>query len=283
MPFETSLIHLNQSMKNCIDSSGLTRLLSFCLVVIVFSSCRSNKDLTYLMDAANNKTLNNPPPNDEYKVQLNDNLYVSVISPNSEMNELYNPAVVGNNRNITNVWQNLEGQFVQGYLVEPDGTITLPSMGKIAVVGLTVREAENKIKAKAQEYLKDVTAKVRLLNYKVTVIGEVTKPGVYYNYNHEYTVFDAISNAGGITNAAKLEKVLVLRRTKTGSQTYTLNMNSISALSSPAYFLEPNDVVMIQPSKYKNVQLRLPIYTAALSTITAIVFYLNYLDDNSTN
>jgi polysaccharide export outer membrane protein len=235
------------------------------------------------MDAANNKTVNNPPANEEYRVQINDNLYVSVISPNSDMNELYNPAVVGNNRNINNVWQNLEGQFVQGYMVEPDGTVTLPSIGKIAVVGLTIREAETKIKAKAQEYLKDVTAKVRLLNYKVTVIGEVNDPGVYYNYNYEYTVFDAISSAGGITNAAKLEKVLVLRRTKTGSQTYTLNMNSLSALSSPAYFLEPNDVVMIQPSKYKNVQLRLPIYTAAISTITAIVFYLNYLDNQSTN
>lgn len=283
MPFEIPLTHLNQSMKNCIDGSGLPRLLSFCLILIAFSSCRSNKDLSYLMDAANNKTVNNPPANEEYRVQINDNLYVSVISPNSDMNELYNPAVVGNNRNINNVWQNLEGQFVQGYMVEPDGTVTLPSIGKIAVVGLTIREAETKIKAKAQEYLKDVTAKVRLLNYKVTVIGEVNDPGVYYNYNYEYTVFDAISSAGGITNAAKLEKVLVLRRTKTGSQTYTLNMNSLSALSSPAYFLEPNDVVMIQPSKYKNVQLRLPIYTAAISTITAIVFYLNYLDNQSTN
>jgi polysaccharide export outer membrane protein len=279
MLFETSLTHLNQFMKKCIDGAGLTHWVTFCLVVLALSSCRSNKDLSYLMDAQNNKTLTNPPANDEYKVQINDNLYVSVISPNTDMNELYNPAVVGNNRNINNVWSNLEGQFVQGYLVEPDGTITLPAIGKIAVVGLTIREAENKIKAKAQEYLKDVTAKVRLLNYKVTVIGEVNDPGVYYNYNYEYTVFDAISSAGGITNAAKLEKVLVLRRTKTGSQTFTLNMNSLSALSSPAYFLEPNDVIMIQPSKYKNVQLRLPIYTAAISTITAIVFYLNYLDD----
>jgi polysaccharide export outer membrane protein len=162
--------------------------------------------------------------------------------------------------------------MVQGYIVEPDGTITLPSIGKIAVTGLTIREAEARIKAKAQEYLKDVTAKVRLLNYKVTVIGEVNSPGVYYNYNYEYTVFDALSSAGGTTNWAKIEKVLVLRRTKNGSQTYTLDMNSSSALSSPAYFLEPNDVVVVQPSKYKNVQLRLP---------TAIVFYLNYMDANN--
>jgi polysaccharide biosynthesis/export protein len=268
-------------MKNCRSGFRLTPWLSLCLIVIIFSSCRSNKDLSFLRDAQNKAISGAPGTNEEYRLQANDNLYVSVISPNEEMNELYNPAVVGNQRSINNVWQNIQGQMVQGYIVEPDGTITLPSIGKIAVTGLTIREAEARIKAKAQEYLKDVTAKVRLLNYKVTVLGEVNAPGVYYNYNYEYTVFDALSSAGGTTNWAKIEKVLVLRRTKNGSQTYTLDMNSVSALSSPAYFLEPNDVVVVQPSKYKNVQLRLPIYTAAISTVTAIVFYLNYLDNTN--
>jgi polysaccharide biosynthesis/export protein len=268
-------------MKNCRSGFSLTPWLPFFLIVIIFSSCRSNKDLSFLRDAQNKAINGAPGTNEEYRLQANDNLYVSVISPNEEMNELYNPAVVGNQRSINNVWQNIQGQMVQGYIVEPDGTITLPSIGKIAVTGLTIREAEARIKAKAQEYLKDVTAKVRLLNYKVTVIGEVNSPGVYYNYNYEYTVFDALSSAGGTTNWAKIEKVLVLRRTKSGSQTYTLDMNSSSVLSSPAYFLEPNDVIVVQPSKYKNVQLRLPIYTAAISTVTAIVFYLNYLDSNN--
>jgi polysaccharide biosynthesis/export protein len=281
MLFDISLNHLNQIMKNCISSFRLSQWLCLFAVVIVFSSCRSNRDLSYLLDAQNNKSIaGSPPANEEYRLQTNDNLFISIISPNIEMNDLYNPAVVGNQRSINNVWQNIEGQFVQGYLVEPDGHVNLPSVGRVAVAGLTVREAENKIRAKAQEYLKDVTAKVRLLNFKVTVIGEVNKPGVFYNYNYEYTVFDALSSAGGITNYSKLEKVLVLRRTKNGSQTYTLNMNSQSALSSPAYFLEPNDVVMVQPSKHKNVQMRLPIYTAAISTATAILFYLNYLDNN---
>jgi polysaccharide biosynthesis/export protein len=270
-------------MKNCISRSNLGKWLFLFLIVVLFSSCRSNKDLSYLRDAQNRAIANSPGTNEEYRLQINDNLYVSVISPNIEMNDLYNPAVVGNQRSINNVWQNIQGQLVSGYMVEADGTITLPAIGRIPVVGLTIREAENKVKAKAQEYLKDVTAKVRLLNYKVTVIGEVNAPGVYYNYNYEYTVFDALSSAGGITNSAKLDKVLVLRRTKSGSQTYTLNMNSQSALSSPAYFLEPNDVVVVQPSRYKNVQLRLPIYTAAISTVTAIVFYLNYLNNVDNN
>jgi polysaccharide export outer membrane protein len=166
-------------------------------------------------------------------------------------------------------------------MVDPEGMVVLPAIGKIKVAGLTIRESEAKIKAKAEEYLKEVTAKVRLLNYKITVMGEVNSPGVYYNYNYEFTIFDAISSADGTKNAAKLERVLVLRQTPDGSQSYILNLNSKSALNSAAYFLEPNDVVVVQPSKYKNVELRLPLYTAMLSTVTTLFLVLNFIANNN--
>ena len=278
MLFDIPLTHPKPFMKNRISGLPLRSVLFFFLVIVFLSSCRSNRDLTYLRDAQNSKVVTgSPAPTTEYKIQINDNLYISVISPNVDMNDLYNPAIVGSQRSINNVWQSLQGQYVQGYLVEPDGTVNLPAIGKIPVVGLTLTEAEGKIKAKAQEYLKDVTAKVRLLNFKVTVTGEVVSPGVYYNYNYEFTVFDALASAGGAKNAAKLNKVLVLRRTKTGTQTFTLNLNASSALSSPGYILQPNDVVLVQPARYKNVELRLPIYSAAIATVTATALVLNYL------
>lgn len=268
-------------MKNRIFETILNRCLISILVIVVFASCRGSKDLTYFKDASNAKVIaGSPTPTTPYKIQANDNLYISVITANAEMNELYNPATVGSTRSINNIWQNLPGQYVQGYLVEADGTVNLPAIGRVNVMGLTFLEAEAKIKAKAQEYLKDVTAKVRLLNYKVTVTGEVNTPGVYFNYNPEFTVFDAISSAGGLRNTSALEKVLVLRRTATGTQEFILNLRSSSALKSPGYLLEPNDVVVIQPSKFKNVELRLPIYTVALSTITTFLLVLNYIDNN---
>jgi polysaccharide biosynthesis/export protein len=268
-------------MKNRIAGITLNPWLSLVFVALMFSSCRSHKDLSYLRDAENNKVLSGTPvPSTEYKIQVNDNLYVSIVTANAEMNEIYNPATIGSQRAINNIWQNLPGQFIQGYLVETDGTVNLPALGKVPVAGLTIRESEAKIKTKAQEYLKDVTAKVRLLNYKITVVGEVTNPGVYYNYNYEFTVFDALSSAGGIKNTSKLDKVLVLRRTKSGTQEYLINLQSSSALKSPGYLLEPNDVVVVQPSRYKNLELRLPIYTAALSTVTTFLLVLNYISNN---
>src|SRR5690606_31014035 len=99
-------------------------------------------------------------------------------------------------------------------------------VGKINIIGKTMREAEETIRQAAQQYLKEVTAKVRVINYKITVMGEVEQPGVYFNYNYEYTVLDAISAAEGINNAADLRNVLVLRQTSEGSKSFKLNLNS---------------------------------------------------------
>jgi polysaccharide export outer membrane protein len=247
--------------------------------MVFFSSCRSNKDLTVMADA-NPVMQGVPVQKAEYRIQANDNLYVSIISSNAEMNELYNPATVGNARAINNIWQTQAGQLIQGYLVEPDGNVTLPIVGKINIVGKTMREAEEIIRQAAQLYLKEVTAKVRVINYKITVMGEVEQPGVYFNYNYEFTILDAISSAEGINNSADLRNVLVLRQTKEGSKSFKLNLNSRSALASEGYFLQPNDVVMVQPSRYKNVELRLPIYTVALSTVTTFLLVLNYITNN---
>lgn len=280
MPFNPKLTSYPDSLDTMKHPFGNAIVL--CLIsLILLSSCRSNKNLTVLRDANSSEKNNGPRAVQDYRIQSNDNLYVSVISPNPDMNELYNPATVGNQRTINNVWQNEPGQLVSGYVVEADGTVTLPAIGKIKVAGLTMQEAEDKIEAKAKEYLKEVTAKVRLLNYKITIMGEVNNPGVYYNYNYEYTIFDAISQAQGVKNSAKLERVLVLRQTPEGSQSFILNLNSKSSLTSPAYFLEPNDVVVIQPSKYKNVELRLPLYTAALSTVTTLFLILNFVVNNN--
>jgi polysaccharide export outer membrane protein len=128
--------------------------------------------------------------------------------------------------------------------------------------------------------LKDVTAKVRLLNFKVTVIGEVISPGVYYNYNPEFTVFDAISMANGTKNTTSIENVLVMREIGDQTQSFRLNLKSISSLTSEGYNLQPNDIVVVQPSRFKNLELQLPIYSLVLSSITTFILVLSFIEDN---
>lgn len=265
-------------MKKLISLLKRTVFLSLIFTLIAFASCRSNKDLSYLRDIEGQKNhlsaLQSAPA---YKIEAKDNLYISIVSSNAELNKIYNPAQAGNSQAIgTQLYEGLASQYINGYEVDAQGYVTLPLIGKINVLGKTINEAEINIQERAGEFFKEVTAKVRLLNYKITVMGEVENPGVYYNYNYEFTIFDAISMANGITDYANLEKVKVLRPGKDGNIAYEINLNSQSAIASEVYFLQPNDVVFVQPAKYKNVQFRTPIYLAFLTTVSTFLLLLNY-------
>jgi polysaccharide biosynthesis/export protein len=248
--------------------------------LIFLNSCRSFKDVTLLNDLQGETNLVPRSVLDyRYRIKLNDNLFVSIVSPNVELNQIYDPATAGSGggRSLTNVWSTQSGQYIYGYMVDVDGYITLPSIGKIHVVGMTFPECEAEIESKANQYLKDVTAKVRLLNYKVTILGEVVDPGVYFNYNPDFTVMDLISMANGTKNTSALDNVLVIRQFGNKSQTFKLNLNSAEALNSEAYNILPNDIVVVQPANFKNLELRLPIYTLILSSITTFLLVLNYI------
>lgn len=257
-------------------------MMGVAVMMLTLSSCRNYKKLVIASDATKGGYAARALPFTNYKIKTYDNLYVSIVSSNREMNEIYNPATVGTGSSGTgtNQWATLPGQFVYGYIVDKEGYLTLPGIGKVHVLGLTVEESEKEIHEKANQYLKDVTAKVRLLNYKVTVIGEVVNPGVYYNYNPEFTVFDAISMANGIKNTTAIGNVVVLRQVGDQSQSFKINLKSVSALNSEGFNLQPNDVVVVQPSRFKNLELQLPIYSIVLSTITTFLLVLNYIQDN---
>jgi polysaccharide biosynthesis/export protein len=100
---------------------------------------------------------------------------------------------------------------------------------------------------------------------------------VYYNYNNYVTVLDAISLAQGTTDYAKLADVLVLRPTPRGTRTYSLNLNSKSALMSDGYYLLPDDVVILQPGRNKGLQQKLPVVGIVVGSLSAFLLALNYL------
>ncbi len=257
--------------------------LSLLLGFLLLSSCKSYKDLIYMKDVGTGQDFLRAVPQEvpEYHIRTSDNLYVSILSQNPEMNQLYNPALAQNSGNQTGTQQmygELSSQFLNGYQVDLGGYITLPVLGKIRVDGLTPAEAEIRIKARASEYLKEPTVKVKLLNYKITVLGEVTKPGVYYNYDKSINVLDAISMANGNTDYAEINNVLVLRHIQTGTETYRLNLTSSRALlTSNAYYLQPDDIVYVEPAKYKNIKLKTPTILLVLSSITTVVLILSFI------
>jgi len=249
-------------------------LYAICFVAAL-ASCTSAKQLTYLQDVSPNQTIKGLPLPPVYKIRVGDNLFVSVSAQDAEMSKLIDPAN-GNNNVLT--YEGQASKALNGNIVRIDGTINLPMLGNVAVAGKTIVEAEDMIRQSAtKDYLKDVAVKVRVLSYKVTLVGEVKAPGVYYNYNSFITIFDAIGLAQGTTDFAKLQDVLVLRNTATGAKTYSLNLNSKSSLELGSFLSAAQRRGLPPTGKNKGIQQKLPFATVVVGSLSAIFLLLNYL------
>ncbi len=257
-------------------------LLMSLIIVMSIISCRSKKDLVYLQDVeAEILTPEFGTKIPDYRIKTNDNLFVSIKSLNPEVNQLYNPAQsTGGQQGSQQLYSQQSDQYLNGYLVDSNGNISLPILGNVGIAGLTQAEAQAKVQERANEYLKDASVRVKLLNYKVSVMGEVRTPGVYYNYNSSLTVLEAISMANGITEYAKINRVLVMRTTEDKSQMYRLDLTKKNFLKSEAFFLQPNDVVYVEPHKIKNTNMNSAIYSLLLSTVSTAVLITSLIITN---
>jgi len=243
-------------------------------VLIAFSSCRTKKDLTYLADMQNDSLLKNLPVEAlDYHLKHNDNVYVNIQSTNDEVTKLFNVNTTTQGGGSL-AYTDPSGQALYGNVIDKAGTITLPVLGKIEVAGLTQTEAQAKVQLKANEYLKEATVKLKMLNFKITMLGEIKAPGVYYFYDNSLNVLDALGRAGGFTDMAMLNSVLVMRKTSAGTMSYRLDFKTKNLLSHPGYYLQPNDIVYAEPARMKSAQLNFTTISMILSTITFLMVIL---------
>jgi polysaccharide export outer membrane protein len=263
---------LNKSTR----SDLMAKMILLCVFIAGFSSCVSYKNLKYLNNAKNEEKLRGLPRTGPlYHVKVKDNLYISLITNDVDVNKLFNPAHAGSTQSINNEYQSAANQYVYGYEVDTSGVVNLPMIGKVKVVGLSLVQCEKVIEDTARHFVKEITAKVKLLDNRVTVMGEVKSPGMYYKYGPDFTVLEAIGMAGSTTNYAELDSVIILRPTSYGTETYVLNLKNTASLASDAYFLQPNDVILVQPNKNKNLELRLPIYTLTIAGVSAVLILIS--------
>lgn len=241
----------------------------FILFLFLAFSCSSSKQLRYLQDideagAENFFPLDKP----EYLIQKQDILYVRFITLNEEMNSLLN---METGRQSYQMFQNETTLYINGYTVNEDGFISIPIIGKVNVVGKTIDEATAEIEARSSDYLKDAALIVKLLSFKFSVLGEVNRPGAYRNFNNQLTVLEAISMAGDISDHGDREKILVLRPTKEGTHTYRINLKKKDVLTSEAFFLLPNDIVIVEPLDSKIFKLNIPVMTFVLTSLFSTI------------
>jgi polysaccharide export outer membrane protein len=249
------------------------------ILAVIFISCRSTKDMKYFQDIQDNARQSIPSKSPEYLIKTDDNLYIDIQSMNNEVNQLFSPTKSINSSGGTQSdFGQVSSQYLNGYLVNQNGKILLPVIGEVSVAGMTEEAAKDAIQKRVGEYFKDATVKVKILTYKITVLGEVRNPGVYFNYNKSITILDALGYASGTTEFANIRKVLVIRPTATGSNTYRLDMTQKKMMASEAFYLLPNDILYIDPDKYKNNNInntKLSMALAAISTTILILSYIN--------
>lgn len=255
-------------------------IISFLFLLFSLFSCKSSKDLIYLKDAGNNEFIKGLPV--EYTLKPGDILYVSIKTSNPEVNAIYNPesGMEGSSQYGGYGYQKYSspsGAYLYGFEIADDGTINLPMLGKIKVSAVTLDQVEAVVQKRADEYLKDAIVKVKILNFKVTVTGEVRNPGVYYNYDNSMTAIEAIAMANGNTDFAAIGEVMVVRPLPGGDKTYMLDLSSKRAYLSEAFYLQPNDYVIVRPDKHKNLQLNSQAYSLMLSSLSVLIAVLGFV------
>jgi len=142
-------------------------------------------------------------------------------------------------------------QVISGFLVDKDGFIQMTLLGKIKVGGLTTYQVRDKITELASQYYKNPTVQVRFANFKITVLGEVTRPATYTVPNEKVTVLDALGLAGDLTIYGKRENVLLVRDQQGQKELVRLNLNDSEVFRSPYFYLRQNDVLYVEPGKAK--------------------------------
>lgn len=256
---------------------GLTALL----LAIVFASCVPQKKMLYLKEAemiseAQSKNYVNERSID-YKLQPGDNLYIRALNMVDERSSALLNGETSNRS--SNYMSNDANIYLQSYNIDEEGCIELPLTGKVEVKNLTVEEAKNKLQAELDKYVNQTMLVVKLSNFNLTLLGEVTKPGMYKVYQSQINLFEAISMAGNMTDFAKRDKVKIIRQTDNGSEIVTVDMGQADILSSPYYYLKPNDIIYVEPLPIKQWGFTTFPYSTVLSVsslaVTLITLYLN--------
>jgi len=253
-------------IKSCINRLFPVFLFS----ILLLSSCATRKEVVYFQNTGDFETLvdkNSFTP--KFKVDDLVSIHVSTLNPETSAPfNLFRGASEGG----------IRPEQVD-YLIDKDGEIDFPVIGKIKIAGLSTEEVRVLLRDKLSEYLKDPIINIRLRNFSVTVLGEVRRPGTYPVVGERITILEALGLAGDLTIKGLRENVMVIRDFD-GTKVYTrIDLTNKNALSSTVFYLTQNDVVYVEPNssaiKTSTLDNRASIYVSVASLlITSTVLLL---------
>lgn len=253
-------------------------LMATVAICLLLTSCAGYKNIPYFKNLPDstyvykNGVKINTVSYEELKVQPDDILQVNIQTIDPELNNVMGSGMTTASNAPMNKPETMPD--ITGYLVDKQGMIELPVAGKIKVGGLTTVEAKEAIRTKALTYYKEPVVNVRIVNFKVTVLGEVLRPGAYLINGEKATILDALGQAGDMTIFGIRKNVVLARRENGQQKMIRFDLNSTDIFESPYFYLRQGDILYVQPSKGKaaaNDGAALRTYTIISSTLSLLV------------
>ena len=249
-------------------------ILFISLFILIIASCsRPLEEMTYMYGVKNSIYPDGPIP-DDYKIRVNDQLFIQVIADNPENAAFLNLVQPGGSGNSN------ETELIT-YIVDVNGDIYFLLLGKFHVAGLTVKEIRDMLQEKVDNYLDNTAVFVKLVGRNITVLGEVDQPGQHRMIKNRLSIFEALGTAGDITDWGNYKEVMLIRETPEGKLVENIDLLNPNLIYSPYYYILPNDVLYVKldtkvrgtknVAPFTGLILSLSIITTALLVATFFV------------
>lgn len=242
-----------------------------CVAVFLFS-CESKKKLVYFQGIENLKGGGDNKVDFQPVLQSDDLLLIIISSPTPEAAIPYNLIAYSASSLENQDRSGGSGRTYQTYLVDNNGNIEFPILGLIKVGGLTKTEAVEKLKNELKKYILSPIVNLRIVNYKISVMGEVARPGMYSVLTERITLPEALSQAGDLTIYGDRKEVLIIRDVDGVKTHHFVDITSADFINSPFYYLDQNDVVYVKPNQTKvNSSVVGPNITVGISAVSLLI------------
>ncbi|MDN3204678.1 polysaccharide biosynthesis/export family protein [Algoriphagus sediminis] len=259
------------------------------LVLILISSCVSNKKIIYLQNLEENEPISEDSlityEIPEYRLQYNDILDVNVQTIEQLIENGFNGENIPMNAQMGNVAGQSGGDiyYMTGYTIDTNGNIRLPIVGEVNVKDKTIDEARVAIEEKLKSIVKtELYVKVKLGGIRYSALGEFRRPGKFVVLQDRMTIFEAIANAGDLSPVAKRDEVLLIRQYPDGTKLHKIDLLDRQIVESPFYFIQPNDQIYAEPMKVREIgagENAAESIALVISAITALALILNLINN----
>ena len=239
------------------------------LFLFTFSSCITNRDLEYIRSS---KEIKNAKANKhDYRLQMGDLISIQISTTTEQQHDFFNK------ENLANSQLMMQNPYLYGYIIKEDGNLDLPSFGKVRAEGFTLQELENVIRKIAESYFESPIVKLNIINFKISILGEVNNPGTFKIIDPEVNILYALSLSGDMTQFGNRRKVKVIRNENELNRVFYVDLTKKGVLNNADFMLQPHDIIYVSPLRKKfyafnNIN---NIVSMSLSAVTLFILINN--------